>query len=545
MTKKMLKEIRKFFNENFEIQDLLFIVIFAIGAYMIMANLGSLSLHHDDVFHALSAEGILDCGYPRFPSGMIYPRGITLSYAIAFFSLFFGVNEFTVALPSALSGLGTILMIYLLGKKIASKNVALVASFAVAFYPWHVEFARFGRFYELLIFFMLLSLYSFIRGFLEKNGNNFWKVVTVVSVMLASLTCEVGLSLVATFSIIGLLYHKGFRLKKNIFWIIFFVSAIPLSRFVQSTGFVFSPAPDQLGGGGLLDIFSNMFGFLAQFVTTEINCTLFSLYYAAFGFFIIAIVCGAIIRLKTRDIDAKEVLLLILVFMLVTGPLLYYPDRERTRALYPSIPFVILLGLTSVEAITNFVFRIFTRSAKNNTTFHPRKIITMLLMVSLAFTVVNISDSWNLHNKKYGDTWGEYQLVSETPYHFSDTETISIYVSSNKEPGDVVITTILPFYYFYTHEEPDYWWWTGVVPYAAYEENGVYFSRYFSGTKVLVSFGDVVEVVTNTHSPIWIVMQYTYVSSSVVPRYRDWIKYLNAEAVFVGEEPGAVVYYIP
>lgn len=543
------RRIKRTFAEKLKIHTILLFAIFAIGAYMILANLGSLSLHMDDVFHGLSAEGILEHGYPRLPSGIIYPRGITQSYAIAFFSLFFGLSEFTVVLPAALSGLGTILLVYLLGKKIGGKEVGLIAAFTITFFPWHIEFSRWGRFYALSLFLILLSLYSFIRGFLETNGSNFWKVMTGISVTLASLAIESGLFLVPLFLIIGIFYRRVFHLKKNIFWIILFISIIPIARFLGELNIV-SPSFPKLVGDSSPGVLHTLFGVLAQFMTTKINYELFNLYYAMFTFSIIAIACGAIILLKTHDMGAKKSLFFLLLFVFVLGSLLQYPrvTQSSGRSLYPTVPIVILLGFVSVKVITNFAFKIFTWDLNNSTTLQLKKIITISLMVLLAFTIINIPDSWNIHNKKHGDLWAESALATNEVYKHPDTRTISTYVLTNKKPEDVVITNIPPFYYFYTNEKPDYWIWRGGAPsWAVYEENGDLIYKYLGHTKTLSTFDELEEVVANANDSIWIVMQHTYEGPDISikkSRFENWMEGLNAEVVFVGEEPGAVVYHI-
>ena len=93
-------------------------------------------------------------------------------YLTAPFTLIFGLNNFSVRLPSALMGILAIYAIYLLVAKLTEKNhskrskiIALFAAFLLATSPWHLQFSRASfeansatTLYVLGVYFLLASL---------------------------------------------------------------------------------------------------------------------------------------------------------------------------------------------------------------------------------------------------------------------------------------------------------------------------------------------------------------------------------------------------
>lgn len=87
----------------------------------------------------------------------------------------FGMNEFSVRLPAVLYSLGTILLTYLLAKKIFdNSNVALLSSFFISISPWIFIFSRTGYEATAGLFFYLLGIYFFLLW--SKNNLNIFFV---------------------------------------------------------------------------------------------------------------------------------------------------------------------------------------------------------------------------------------------------------------------------------------------------------------------------------------------------------------------------------
>ncbi len=77
----------------------------------------------------------------------------------------FGLNPFAVRLPSALSGILTVLATYLLTKVIFKQNtVALLAAFFLAVSPWHLQFSRAAFEVNLSVAITVFAALLFLKG---------------------------------------------------------------------------------------------------------------------------------------------------------------------------------------------------------------------------------------------------------------------------------------------------------------------------------------------------------------------------------------------
>lgn len=76
----------------------------------------------------------------------------------------FGLNEFSVRFPSAFFGVLTVVITYLLTKKIFNKEkIALFAGFFLAISPWHIQFSRGAFEANIGLFLSTLGIYLFFK----------------------------------------------------------------------------------------------------------------------------------------------------------------------------------------------------------------------------------------------------------------------------------------------------------------------------------------------------------------------------------------------
>ena len=86
-------------------------------------------------------------------------------YSIVPSIVIFGLNEFAVRFPSAIAGVLTVFLTYLISLKLFKKaKVALFASFFLAISPWHIQFSRGGFEANFMIFLTILGLYLFLQS---------------------------------------------------------------------------------------------------------------------------------------------------------------------------------------------------------------------------------------------------------------------------------------------------------------------------------------------------------------------------------------------
>lgn len=89
--------------------------------------------------------------------------------AIPFIALF-GLNEFSVRLPSVILGTATVFLIYKLVKELFKEKefinspLALVSAFLLAISPWHIHFSRMTMLVGIECFFIVGGVYFFLKA---------------------------------------------------------------------------------------------------------------------------------------------------------------------------------------------------------------------------------------------------------------------------------------------------------------------------------------------------------------------------------------------
>ena len=126
----------------------------------------------------------------------------------------FGLSEFSVRLPSALLGVGIVLLAYLIAKQIfKEEKAALVSAFLFSISPWALHFSRGGWESNAALFFMVLGVYLFFLC-LKK------KVFLIFSVLafIASVYTYHSARIIAPLLLLGLvsLYKKQILIKSNL-----------------------------------------------------------------------------------------------------------------------------------------------------------------------------------------------------------------------------------------------------------------------------------------------------------------------------------------
>jgi len=146
----------------------------------------------------------------------------------------FGLNNFSVRLPSAIIGVMAVLAVYWLVKEIGGELLALISSFFLAISPWHFSLSR-GAFEASLNTFLLpLGMFLFLKG-LKK-----WPYLLVSGFVF-------GVNLFSYYSprfftpltvIVLIIYFKRdfFRQKKNKYFLLIFAFFFFLAILTFFTG---------------------------------------------------------------------------------------------------------------------------------------------------------------------------------------------------------------------------------------------------------------------------------------------------------------------
>ncbi len=152
---------------------LLFILIIAVFLRFFRADEIPPSLNWDEASLGYNAYSILKTGKDEW--GRVFPLSFEafgdyklpgyIYTAIPFIKLF-GLNEFSVRLPSQIAGVMAVFLIYLIARKIFdNENMGLFAGLLLAISPWHLFLSRVALEANLALTFFLLGLYLFLQSF--------------------------------------------------------------------------------------------------------------------------------------------------------------------------------------------------------------------------------------------------------------------------------------------------------------------------------------------------------------------------------------------
>jgi 4-amino-4-deoxy-L-arabinose transferase-like glycosyltransferase len=140
-----------------------------------------LSVTTDTGISILAAQSILQHGYPVFPSGIIYYKAALPNYLLAGSIAAFGLTDFSIILPSLLMGLGSLYLVYHLGRDVLDRPwLGLAAAAFLVSLETQSYYAASPRMYMSLQFFTLLAAYSAWRGYMR--GSRVFRLVTVLAV---------------------------------------------------------------------------------------------------------------------------------------------------------------------------------------------------------------------------------------------------------------------------------------------------------------------------------------------------------------------------
>jgi 4-amino-4-deoxy-L-arabinose transferase-like glycosyltransferase len=202
---------------------ILLIVITGIGFYLRLRHLGDLGFRDDEDITTLAVKGILEYGYPRFPTGMIYLRSGLFLYVLALSAHWLGVNEFALRLPAVLFSTATIPLAYMFCARLFNRSVGVLVAAVLSVSFWELEIARNVRMYAPFAFFYLLTVLAFYHYYIEGKGK--WKIITTLLAFLTVTIHSLGFSLAFLF-LFPLLFEERRRTTHLSLIVNFFLIAV-------------------------------------------------------------------------------------------------------------------------------------------------------------------------------------------------------------------------------------------------------------------------------------------------------------------------------
>ena len=157
-------------------------LIFILGTVLRYWLLGDVpvSLHRDEAFLGYNAFSLLKTGrdmsgalLPLHFESFIYSPGGYSYFSIPFTAVF-GLSEFSVRFASFIFGSLSILLIYLVCKQLFNKEklsntISLFAALLLAISPWHINLSRTATENAVVVFFILLGTYLFMKWLRLEN----------------------------------------------------------------------------------------------------------------------------------------------------------------------------------------------------------------------------------------------------------------------------------------------------------------------------------------------------------------------------------------
>jgi mannosyltransferase len=144
--------------------------LIALGAALRFATLGLQSYHHDEI---VTASRVLRVGFGHAMDAVGFSESAPpLYYALAWvWTQLTGTSEWGLRSLSALAGVATIPVAYLIGRELRGRATGLLAAALVAVNPMLIWYSQEARAYALLAFFCALSLLYCVRALQADPGS--------------------------------------------------------------------------------------------------------------------------------------------------------------------------------------------------------------------------------------------------------------------------------------------------------------------------------------------------------------------------------------
>lgn len=156
----MISKIRWFF--------LLFIILM-LASFLRFYNLGRESLWYDETFSVEQAINGWSSSWERF-DGRVYPW--LFEGFLSIWIKFFGSSESAVRFPSSLLGVGSVLVLFLVGNKLYNLETGLWSSFLLGISIFHIDVSQEARGYSLMVFLTLTSVIFFLQILSKRETNS-------------------------------------------------------------------------------------------------------------------------------------------------------------------------------------------------------------------------------------------------------------------------------------------------------------------------------------------------------------------------------------
>ncbi|MFQ6000044.1 MAG: glycosyltransferase family 39 protein [Anaerolineae bacterium] len=193
--------IRRLLSPLATSRSILFLVLLW-GSYFRFSYLLRSGPFVDEFATLLAAQGILRWGVPILPSGNFYGHGLLFSYLDLPFVYLFGLDPLMARIPSLVAGLLIIPLTYLVGGRIFSPRVGLMAALLLALDGETILWAARARPYAWEQFLALLAAFLFYEAGSKEDGSRHLWAAGIV--FLAALFSHAEVALLLPAMLLGL-----------------------------------------------------------------------------------------------------------------------------------------------------------------------------------------------------------------------------------------------------------------------------------------------------------------------------------------------------
>ena len=199
---------------------LLAILLTMAAAVPRLYDLGGLGFYMDEETTAFASRSMAETGKPRMPSGMPYYRSLPHTWLNSVSARIFGLDEeFSYRLPSALFGILTVPLLFILARPYVGAPVAFLAALLLAFSEWHIITSRQARMYAPLLFFYVAFAFSILRW----SKHDTFKHLAISAALFIATVSFHKLSIFAALIPLVPLFVKGYSTTPQYKLILFFI----------------------------------------------------------------------------------------------------------------------------------------------------------------------------------------------------------------------------------------------------------------------------------------------------------------------------------
>lgn len=368
----------------------------------------------DDEFASIQAViSIAEKGVPEIGKDIWYTRSPLYHYAAGLVALVFGGNLWVLRGFSVLQGVLTGWVLWKLAKDLfPGRWIPLGALLMYAVHPFLVFSSHIARFYQQQQLLLLVGIWAFIRGFVQENGNNAWRLGCLAAFCSAILSQEISLTMVPVMLIVFILFAKRYSFADDFQLGIAGIAAGALI-FVDILAFQVKCMTRSVGISPNVEAtIAPNFWELGNFFALMIGYSRLHLIVTAFvfvGFFFA-------LRAKKRDVLSIYAVCFLIICccnLLITSASFRYQ--------YTVIAPWLLLGMHGVWSLCSVMGGLFATSGA------ARRLSSVLTAISLLAIMISWSP-WRIP-----DSYDKKIL--------GDPNTPLRYVAANKRPEDKVMIT--------------------------------------------------------------------------------------------------------